>query len=212
MDGTLIDTEPYWMKAEKELVDSFGGTWTGEDGLALVGNGLWVSAEILRGRGVDLSADEIVVLLTDRVLDQIRAEVPWRPGARELLSAIRDAGIPTALVTMSVRRMAQYVVSAAGFDAFDIVVAGDDVTHSKPHPEPYLLAAELLGVDAGQCVAIEDSAPGLASAIAAGTVPIGVPLHVSIAEGPGHTLWSSLEGRTLDDLAVAFRDSVEVTA
>ncbi|WP_349898156.1 HAD family hydrolase [Parafrigoribacterium soli] len=212
MDGTLIDTEPYWLSAERELVLSFGGTWSHEDGLQLVGNGLWESAAIFQERGVALDADEIVSRLTDRVLEQIEAEVPWRPGSRELLKAVRDAGIPTALVTMSVRRMAEYVVSAVGFEAFDAVVAGDTVTHSKPHPEPYLKAAELLGVDPAQCVALEDSAPGLTSALAAGTTVIGVPLHVPLEEGPGHTIWHTLEGSTLNDLLAVYRDSLGVTA
>lgn len=212
MDGTLIDTEPYWLSAERDLVQAFGGTWTHEDGLALVGNGLWESAEIFRGRGVDLTADEIVEQLTDRVLARVRAEVPWRPGARELLMAVREAGIRTALVTMSVHRMAAYVASAIGFEAFDVIVAGDDVTHSKPHPEPYLLAAELLDVSPAQCVALEDSPPGLASAVSAGATTIGVPLHVAIDPGPDHTIWGTLDGKTLDDLLEVYRDSLGVTA
>ncbi len=212
MDGTLVDTEPYWLTAEREMVHSFGGTWTHEDGLALVGSGLWTTAEIFQGRGVALSADEIVDHLTDRVLEQIQVEVPWRPGAVELLAAVKAAGIRTALVTMSISRMAQYVVSAFDFPAFDVVVAGDHVTHSKPHPEPYLRAAELLGVPAEWCVAIEDSATGLASALASGAASIGVPLHVPLEEGSGHTIWHSLEGRTVDDLAAVFRNSLEVPA
>lgn len=212
MDGTLIDTEPYWLSAESDLVQAFGGTWTHEDGLALVGNGLWESAEIFRGRGVDLTADEIVEQLTDRVLARVRAEVPWRPGARELLMAVREAGIRTALVTMSVHRMAAYVASAIGFEAFDVIVAGDDVAHSKPHPEPYLLAAELLDVSPAQCVALEDSPPGLASAVSAGATTIGVPLHVAIDPGPDHTIWGTLDGKTLDDLLEVYRDSLGVTA
>ncbi len=212
MDGTLIDTEPYWLSAEKDLVLSFGGAWTHEDGLTLVGKGLWESAEIFRHRGVLLSADEVVEALTDAVLARIRAEVPWRPGARELLRTVREAGIRTGLVTMSVHRMAAYVASAIGFEAFDVVVAGDDVTHSKPHPEPYLRAARLLGVEAASCVALEDSPPGLASAIAAGTTAIGVPLHVAIEPGPNHTVWSTLDGKTLDDLLEVYRDSLGVNA
>lgn len=205
MDGTLVDTEPYWLSAEADLVESFGGTWTHEDGLTLVGAGLWHSAAVLQGRGVGLSEDQIVQHLTDRVLDQIHVSVPWRPGARELLSAVRQAGIPTALVTMSIRRMAEHVVSTIPFDAFDHIVAGDDVTHSKPHPEPYLRGAELIGVDPAMCMAIEDSTTGLASAVASGAVAIGVPLHSPLEHGLGYTIWPSLEGKTVDDLSSLFR-------
>src|SRR4051794_32056929 len=129
MDGTLVDTEPYWMSSETELVSSYGGTWTHDDGLQLVGLGLWNSAEILQSRGVDLTPDEIVQWLTTRVQEKLDAEgVPWRPGARELLRDLRERGVPTALVTMSVRRMAEQIVSHIPFDAFDVIVSGDEVT------------------------------------------------------------------------------------
>jgi HAD superfamily hydrolase (TIGR01509 family) len=202
MDGTLVDTEPYWMAAEVELVASFGHVWTHDDGLALVGQGLWISAGILKARGVDLEPDEIVSWLTDRVQNQLKeAGVPWRPGAKELLAELRERGIPTALVTMSVRRMAEQVVSSIPFDAFDVVVSGDEVTEPKPNPEAYLKAAELLGVDPHQCVAIEDSVAGLASAVASGATTIGVPHIIPLPETDEHVLWDTLAGRTVDDLA-----------
>ncbi len=204
MDGTLVDTEPYWLAAEAELVQSFGGVWSHEDGLALVGSGLWHSAGVLQGRGVDLSDTEIIDHLTNRVLERIAVSLPWRPGARELLASVREAGTPTALVTMSIRRMAEHIVSLLPFDGFDVVVAGDDVTHSKPHPEPYLNAAAILGVDAVDCIAIEDSTTGLAAAVASGAVSIGVPLHSVLIEGVGYTIWPTLDGRRWADLVGLF--------
>ena len=205
MDGTLVDTEPYWMAAESQLVASFGGTWTDEDAVQLVGSGLWHSARILQSHGVDLSEDDIIEQMTSRVLEQVGERVPWRPGSRELLQELGDLGIPCALVTMSVRRMALGIVDALGFDGFAAVVAGDDVTHSKPHPEPYLLGAAALGVDPADCVAIEDSAPGIASAVAAGAVVIGVPLHVPVDAGTGFDIWDTVEGRTAQHLIDLFR-------
>ena len=140
---------------------------------------------------------------TGRVLALMAQEVPWRPGARELLGELRAAGVRTALVTMSLRRMALTVADALGSDAFDLVVAGDDVTRPKPHPEPYLTAAERLGVSIRDCIAIEHSEFGLVSAISSGAAAIGVPCHVTLHEAPTHELWPSLAGRTLDDLAAA---------
>ncbi|WP_295121400.1 HAD family phosphatase [uncultured Leifsonia sp.] len=202
MDGTLVDTEPYWMASEQELVGSFGGTWTHDDGLLLVGLGLWNSAEILQSRGVELSADEIVHWLTERVRERLVTQgVPWRPGARELLQSLRERGVRTALVTMSVRSMAEQIVSAIPFDAFDVIVSGDEVGEPKPHPEPYLRAAELLGVEPVDAVAIEDSLVGLSSAVASGATTIGVPHIVPLPESDEHTLWESLAGRTADDVA-----------
>ena len=203
MDGTIVDTEPYWMRAETELIESFGGSWSADDGLQLVGSGLLDAAAIIREAGVDLPLPEIVDRLTDRVMALIAQEVPWRPGARELLGELRAAGVRTALVTMSLRRMALTVADALGSDAFDLVVAGDDVTRPKPHPEPYLPAAERLGVSIRDCIAIEDSEFGLVSAVSSGAATIGVPCHVTLHEAPTHELWPSLAGRTLDDLAAA---------
>jgi HAD superfamily hydrolase (TIGR01509 family) len=207
MDGTLVDTEPYWMQAETDLVESFGGTWTHDDCMLLVGSGLWDSAAILQERGVDLDADTIVQRLTDRVQEQLAKHgVPWRPGARELLAELKEAGVPTALVTMSVERMARQITSLIDFPAFDIIVAGDQVTHPKPHPEAYLAAAAALGVDPERCVAIEDSVPGVSAAVAAGTATIGVPHQIALAPSILYTLWPSLAGRTLEDLAGVHRD------
>ncbi|CAN5172053.1 HAD family hydrolase [soil metagenome] len=204
MDGTIVDTEPYWFAAQTDLVAAFGGTWTFEDGLTLVGSGLWHSAAVLQDRGVEMDSDAIVELLSDRVLERVNERVPWRPGARQLLSELRSAGIPTALVTMSIRRMAEHIASVIPFDAFDAVIAGDDGGHAKPHPEPYLRGAAALGVEIGDCVAFEDSSTGLAAAVASGAVSIGVPLHNPLAEGLGYEIWPTLEGRTLADVAAHF--------
>ncbi|MCU1473247.1 HAD family phosphatase [Amnibacterium sp.] len=201
MDGTLVDTEPDWMAAEIALLGRFGRPWTHAQALTLVGSGLQDAARVLQDNGAELDVPTIVDTLTDSVLDRLRERVPWRPGALELLAEVRDAGVPTALVTMSIRRMAETVARAIPFPAFDLVVSGSDVAHPKPHPDPYQRAAAGLGVDIRASVAIEDSAPGLASAVAAGAAAIGVPATVPLAEGDAWTLWPTLRGRTLGDLA-----------
>jgi HAD superfamily hydrolase (TIGR01509 family) len=207
MDGTIVDTEPYWMDAEQALVAEWGGTWTHEQALELVGQGLWHSARILRAAGVGLAEDALVEALTATVIERIRVRVPWRPGAIELLTELRDLGVPTALVTMSLRSMAEVVVESMGFPAFDVIVSGDDVQHAKPHPEPYLRAAELLGVEITECVALEDSPTGLASAIESGAVAVGIPLMIDIPEHHTHTVWQSLAGRTAADVAALYTTS-----
>ena len=198
MDGTIVDSEPYWMRAETELVESFGGSWTHSDAMLLVGSGLEGSAVILQGRGVDLAGDAIVHRLTSRVQELLRTHgAPWRPGALELLAELKTAGVPMALVTMSQQRMARQIAELVGFTAFDTIIAGDMVTHSKPHPEAYLTAAGLLGVDPEHCIAVEDSVPGIAAAVASGAVVVGVPHMVSLPESAHYDLWPTLAGRTL---------------
>lgn len=205
MDGTLVDTEPYWMAAETALVTSFGGTWTNEQAMQLVGKGLLDSAQILQTAGVEMEANAIVDLLTDRVRDALRTQgVPFRPGSQELLRDLHAAGIRTALVTMSLKRMATSVVDLIDFDAFELVVAGDEVDRPKPHPDPYLRAAELLGVDVADTLVIEDSPTGVRAGVASGAVTLGVP-HMVPLEGLGaHALWPTLDGRTADDIGALF--------
>lgn len=201
MDGTLVDTEPYWMAAETPLVESFGGTWSHEQALGLVGLGLEDAARIFQDAGVRMGVHDIVDFLTDDVMNRLVTEgVPFRPGAKELLRGLRDAGIKTALVTMSMRRMAESVVELIDFDAFDLIIAGDDATRPKPFPDPYLQACEALGVEVTDTVAIEDSPNGLRSAVASGASSIGVPHMVSLTGIGAHVLWDTLEGRTVEDV------------
>ncbi|MDN5716531.1 MAG: HAD family phosphatase [Janibacter sp.] len=201
MDGTLVDTEPYWMTAEHELVEEFGGTWTHDLAVQLVGNPLLVSAQfILDNSPVDLAPEEVVHRLQSRVIEQIAHEIPWRPGARELLAACREADIPSALVTMSWTDLAQAVVDATEPGSFGLVVTGDIVTQGKPHPEPYLTAAARLGVDPAACVAIEDSPTGVRSAVAAGVPTLAVPHVVEVPAIDGAVPLATLVGVTPFDL------------
>lgn len=190
-DGTLIDSEPYWIDAEFALVAEHGGHWSHEQALTLVGNSLPVSAQIIKATGVRLSETEILDYLIDRVIAAIQQKFPWRPGARELLTELNAADIPTALVTASYRRLAQAVADATG-GLIDVVVAGDEVRHGKPDPEPYLRAAQLLGVDPADCVAIEDSPGGITSALASGACTLAVPCMVPIPPRPGLRVRDSL--------------------
>ena len=117
--------------------------------------------------------------------------VPVRPGARELLAEVAAAGLPHALVTWSERRFMDVVLARTGL-RFDALVCADDVSVTKPDPEPYLLAAKLLGADPARCFALEDSPNGVASAEAAGCRVIAVPSLVPIEPAPGRTVVRSL--------------------
>jgi HAD superfamily hydrolase (TIGR01509 family) len=201
MDGTLVDTEPYWMAAEHDLAARYGGTWSAEHGLNLVGLDLIDSGRYIREHlGITLEPSEIVEQLLDGVVEQVREHVPWRPGALELLTDLRSAGVPTALVTMSYLRFVEPVLDALPDDAFQVVVTGDAVERGKPYPDPYLKAARLLGVDAARSLAIEDSNTGARSAESAGCTVLCVPNHVPILEGERRILADSLVGLNAGNL------------
>ena len=205
MDGTLVDTEPYWINAEHAIVEEAGGTWSDEYAHQLVGNDLMVSAQFIRDHSpVELEPVEIIEELLRRVVAQVAEHVPWRPGALELLTGLQEAGVPSALVTMSWRSLADAVLAALPAGTFTAVVTGDEVEHGKPHPEPYLAAARALGVEVADCVAIEDSPTGVRSAVAAGVPTIAVPHVVPVPVTVGAVQLPSLRGLAPADLCSVF--------
>lgn len=202
MDGTLVDTEPFWIQAEHELIEAAGGRWTEDLSLQLVGQNLWTSAEFIRANSpVSLEPSEIIDALLERVrLALSEHGVPWRPGARELLLETRAAGIPSALVTMSWMSLVTPIVRTLPEGSFAVLATGDIVAHGKPHPEPYLHAARELGVDPVDCLAVEDSPTGVTSSTQAGVPTLAVRHIVDIPPTPGALALESLAGVTVADL------------
>lgn len=209
MDGTIVDTEPYWFNAEAELLDAYGKSWSPEQSEALIGNALPLSAVALQEAGVDLGIREIINRLTHSVAAQVRQRVPWRPGARQLLQQLRAEAIPCALVTMSETTLANEVVARLPPDTFSVQVTGESVVHGKPEPDAYLLAANRIAehhadetsLSIDNMVAIEDSLTGVTSALTAGLTTVGVPNILPLSPQPGLTIWSTLADKTIDDLA-----------
>ncbi|WP_240340306.1 HAD family phosphatase [Nocardioides sp. SYSU D00038] len=201
MDGTLVDTEPYWIATEFAMAERYGGTWSEADALHLVGNDLLSSGRYIRDRmGLSLEPEAIVEELLDGVVARVQESVPWRPGARELLTGLHDAGVRCALVTMSYERFVAPILAHLPAEAFRVIVTGDRVEFGKPHPEPYLTAAASLGVDPADCVAIEDSNTGAKSAEAAGCTVLVVESHVPVLDGPRRIFRDSLADVSVDDL------------
>jgi HAD superfamily hydrolase (TIGR01509 family) len=206
MDGLLVDTEPVWTVAEVELARQLGGEFTPEVKAAIVGTRLEVAVPtLLRWYGAphdDASVARTAAWLLDRMVELFAGPLAVLPGVTSLLSSLADAGIPTALVSSSYRVLVDAVL-AHGIGAFDTTLAGDEVQHGKPHPEPYLTAAARLAVDPRRCVVLEDSPSGVASAEAAGCAVVAVPSVPGVAfdAGPRRLVRRSLEGLGLSDLA-----------
>ncbi|QIG45913.1 HAD family phosphatase [Nocardioides anomalus] len=201
MDGTLVDTEPYWIEVEHGMAAKYGGEWTDADAMQMVGNNLVDSGRYMQQRwGVDLTPEQIVEELLDGVVAMVQSDVPWRPGARELLDELVADGVRCALVTMSYERFVAPILRQLPPETFRVVVTGDQVEFGKPHPEPYLTAAAALGVEPGECVAIEDSNTGAKSAEAAGCTVLVVQHHVPVLEGPRRVFRDTLAGMGVADL------------
>jgi len=205
MDGTLIDSEPLWIEVELAMLRRYGLEMSAETHERMIGSGLWEAAEHFRELGVPLSADEIVAEWVESVERGIAETEPqWRPGARELLASLQQAGVPCALVTMSTRSLADAVVAMLPAGTFRAIIAGDEVEHEKPHPDPYLRGAAALGVPIESCLAFEDSPTGLTSAYASGAIAVGVPNMVLLDAAPSHALFSTLVGLDARDVSEHF--------
>lgn len=208
MDGTLVDSEKLWDVALQELAREYGGDLSADARRSIVGTAMAESMRILHDdlgqpeRDPEISA----AWINARILELFRGGLPWRPGAFDLLHAVRAAGIPTALVTSSPRALVEIALDTLGRDTFDVVVAGDEVVAAKPHPEPYLTAARLLGAPIERCVAIEDSPTGVTSALASGAAVLAVPAEVPLPALTGVHQVESLTGVDLEALAALLAD------
>lgn len=193
MDGLLVDSEKIWFQVESEVMERLGSPWGVADQERLVGGSMTSTvAYMLKVSGADAHPDDVAAWMLAGMTGRLADGVEMMPGAAELLASVRRAGVPTALVTSSARPIARACLKGIGEGNFDHVVTGDDVTRTKPHPEPYLTAARLLGVAAARCVALEDSPNGVASATAAGCRVVAVPSVVPIPAGPGRLVVESL--------------------
>jgi HAD superfamily hydrolase (TIGR01509 family) len=202
MDGTLVDSEKIWQAAIDDLAARLSGELPTAARKAMVGTTTEESIDILLTALDQRWRDPVEAgrWLETRVKELFAAGVSWRPGARELLGACRSAGIPTALVTATVGHVVEVMLGTLGRHNFDAMVTDDDVVNGKPHPEPYALAAAKLGVQTRDCVAIEDSPTGIASALAAGCAVVAVPAEVDLSALAGVTHVTSLTGVTVDTL------------
>jgi HAD superfamily hydrolase (TIGR01509 family) len=204
MDGLLIDSEPIWLEAETAIMARLGADWSEADQAQLLGGSLERSLRYLLSKATRPQPPELVAewLMSD-ITERVRRDgMPVQPGARELLAAVRRAGLPNALVTSSERGFMDAVLASTGM-RFDVLVCAEDVTATKPDPEPYLLAAKLVGVDPGDCFALEDSPNGVASAEAAGCRVFAVPSLVPIPAAAGRTVVRSLLDLTADGAGIA---------
>ena len=209
-DGTLVDSEPSWHRAEGRLLAELGGEPMDAEATAqMVGLALTDAAAVLLRRAGrdDADAAHWADVLNSYALEAMVTDgVPFRPGAAKLLEEARQAGVPCALVSMSYTSVLAPVVASLPAGSFAVVIGGDQVTRGKPDPEPYLRAAAALGVAPLDCLVLEDSIPGTLSAQNAGIPALGIPFEQEIAAGPRRALVPTLAGFGLADAAALWRE------
>ena len=201
MDGTLTDSERLWTIAIDRVAAYHGRTLSAEARASMIGQDLWHAIALLHDAlGLQLDPEETAARLNAETEAVFLDGLPWKPGARDLLHAARAAGLATALVTATHRPLVDIALKTLGEDNFDVTVTGNEVTRNKPNPEPYLRALGLLKLSAGQCVAVEDSPAGSASAAAAGLPVLVVPSEIPVPAAPGLAFAETLAGVGVADL------------
>lgn len=206
LDGTLVDSERYWIRTEIEIAVAHGADWDEEQALAAVGQPIPVTARAMIERGVRATVAELNEQLLDRMRELVHTEgLPYRPGVAALLEALAGAGIRQGLVTMSFGGYVEAVVAGAP-DVFEVVQTGDSVVRGKPDPAIYHAAVSRLGVAVGECLAIEDSPAGVGAILAAGVTPVAVPFMVALPEDERLVFLESLDGVRVEDLDLIHRE------
>jgi HAD superfamily hydrolase (TIGR01509 family) len=211
MDGTLVDSEKLWTVSLHDTARMLGGTLSQDARDAMVGSNMARTLGLLFD-DLGMRRDAARMAEAERYLAARTAELfaeglPWRPGALEALRLVDAAGWPTALVTNTGRALTESALDSIGRAHFRVSVCGDEVPRGKPDPDPYLRAAELLGVDPDECLAVEDSPNGVTAAQRAGAAVLVVPCDVPVPGGPGRVVRPSLSGLTVDDLRSDYREA-----
>ena len=210
MDGTLVDTEPLWQSAEREIMSGYGVACTKADEAHCLGGSTdrvcRYMADLVTAAGRRPPTPEhLADMFLDIMLGQLLTHPPEpQPGVADLLREVRETGLPTALVSSSSRPLMSAVLAAIGSEWFDVTISANDVERHKPDPLPYQQACTELGVDPAWSLAIEDSPTGAASASSAGAYVVAVQHLAAIESGPRCTVVDTLSGIGVAELAAMF--------
>jgi HAD superfamily hydrolase (TIGR01509 family) len=176
MDGTLINSEPLWFAAEVEVMAELGAVWEPSDQINCLGGPMERTELYMQERTGNIKPFGYFSERLDLVMEQkLSKELNFMPNALELTTACIAADIPLALVTASTGRQMRSVLKRFPSNTFKATISRDDVTNSKPYPDPYLLAAHTIGVDISNCLVFEDSLTGVESGLRSGAQVIGIP-------------------------------------
>ena len=208
MDGTLLDSEPIWDIAVEQFTLRHRILLTPALRESTLGNSLpdaitkvHDAAEVPT-RDRDMAGDSRWVI--DHVAELFAQGLPWRPGAADALDMLLDVGVPSVLVTNTIRELTDVALDTLGRHRFAATICADEVVAGKPQPYVYLRAAELAGRRPGECLAVEDSPTGTIAATSAGCPTLVVPSAVPVPKGSLRSFRATLAGLTFGDLVGAW--------
>ena len=182
MDGVLADTEPLHVRSWVVTLDGVDPTTLyGERGHMVGMSSRVIAGELIRKLGLNTTVEALVDRKRTAYRDIAEQSLAAFSGVREEIHRLRERGVPLSLATSSARPDVEFLLERIGLHGiFSPIVTSDDVRASKPAPDCYLLAAELLGILPSECLVIEDSVNGIRAAVDAGTRVLAVsPLPLS---------------------------------
>ena len=210
MDGTLVETETRWWQAEIDVMQKHGSTWDVVDQNLAIGGPLSAVVDYMANKS-KAEVESIYQELVDSMYKSFTEVAPeLQPGWSDILNQAKKSDLQIALVTASNRLLAEVLLKSSNLEKhFDVVVASDDLPRTKPHPDPYLHAAKLLGVEVLDCLVFEDSNTGVTSSLAAEMPTIALPGRVLLDERRGMKILQTLKGMNLQDLEKIHKELVK---
>lgn len=200
MDGLFLDSEPQWHQSQQEICARYSYAWDDDDQRICIGGPLSrVGDYISNICAHDMTGPQVVQELTEMMLVKLSTKAILMPGAFDAVERVRQV-MPVALVSASPRILMDAALTTLPKDFFQFSISADDVARTKPFPDPYIEAANRMGVPTTSCVVFEDSLTGIASAKSAGCAVVAVPHYVEVALAPKVRVVTSLEEVTLDFL------------
>ncbi|NGN96781.1 hexitol phosphatase HxpB [Grimontia sp. S25] len=203
MDGLLVDSEPFWQDAELAVFQSLGVKITRQDTIDTTGIRIdQIVKHYYKTQGWEgPSCEEVCDMILDKVIELVSIHKPMKPGVMHALTLCKEANLRIALASSSPLKLINATLDALDIGAwFEQCHSAEHLKYGKPHPEVYLNAAEGLGIDPQNCVALEDSFTGLLAAKAAQMRTIVVPEH----EVATQERWviSDVKLTSLDELSI----------
>uniref|UniRef100_UPI004049809E HAD family hydrolase n=1 Tax=Candidatus Nanopelagicus sp. TaxID=2518620 RepID=UPI004049809E len=201
MDGTIIDSEPLWLQAEIEVMAELGCHWDEQDQINCLGGPMERTEKYMQDRSGNVKPYGYFGQRLNEVMKlKFVKDLELMPNALELITKSKEAGLKTALVTASGRELMNSALTRFPENSFDNAISRDDVTNSKPHPEPYLMAAKRLEVKIEECLVLEDSMTGVRAGLDSGAQVVAISHIISIANEKNLRVISSLSEITFKQL------------